>query len=68
MRVPGQPDSLHEGHDARYPLLCAWYPGMKGLPVFKGNGSGDAEMHVTDQLVLECAERSSEVRRVQTIV
>ena len=39
---------------------------MKGLPVFKGNGSGDAEMHVTDQLVLECAERSSEVQRVQT--
>jgi len=61
-RVAGMPDTLHEGFDARYPLLRVWSLGM-GLPSFKADGSGDAEMVVrsSPMQVWECAKGSRQV-------
>ena len=67
LRQPGIPDTLREGFDARYPLLRTWSLGM-GLPMFKTDGSGDAEMVVRSnpEQVWECARGSRQVTFGQT--
>jgi len=56
------PDTLRDGFDARYPLLRVRLLGM-GLPNFKADGSGDAEMVVRHdpEQVWECAKGSGQV-------